>query len=106
MLQYKIHINDKDMNEIERLFSSKSIERGGLFLYKKSDAIQFVEECQKRKIIILGIDSFKLLQNNIQPLLEESIDISLETFDNKSYAKLSNFLKARPNDLFFEIICE
>lgn len=94
------------MNEVESLFLDKAIERAGLFLYRKNDALNFIEECKRRKIVILGFDGFKIAPDYTQPSMSDSIDISLKPFNENSYEVLLDFIKERNDDLFFEIVCE
>lgn len=102
---YKTHINPKKMNEVELLFLNKSMEKAGIFLYNKSDSLQFIEECRRRKVTVLGIDGFKISEDGNHPLIEDSIDISLYPFDEGSYEMLLDFLTKRDDHIFFEIVC-
>jgi len=67
--------------------------------------LDFIKECRKRKIVILGVDGFKVSENCILPLIEESIDISLDPFNERSYEVLFGFLTKRDDYIFFEIVC-
>ncbi len=94
------------MNKVELAFSKKAaIDRGTWFLLRKDDAVDFIVECQKASIEILGIDGFyKIDEVTIQPSMEHSIDYSLEPTQNV-HEKAIKFLKAMPDNLFFEIVC-
>jgi hypothetical protein len=90
------------MNSVELLFKNKAIVRGGLLLFSKNDAVQFVWECQKENIKILGIDSFKIIADKIQPSLENSCDFS-KTNETKNYDKAVDFITKRSDEFYFEI---
>ena len=94
------------MNKIEQLFMVKALERGGLFLYSKENALEFVKECEKEKIQLLGIDGFFITDKSTQPSMDYSIDFSSSLFEGTVYNKAIDFLEASPNNLFFEIVCE
>jgi len=90
------------MNTVELLFKDKAIIRGGLMLFSKNDAVKFVRECQKEKIKILGIDSFKIIGEKIQPSLENSVDFS-KTNETANYDGAVDFIKSRSEEFYFEI---
>jgi len=93
------------MNSIELMFLDKSIKRGGVVSYPKKDALDFVKECRNQSIRILGIDGFYITETYTQPSLEDSVDYSrLEA--NVVYDLAIAFLKDRPDELYFEIVCD
>ena len=98
------------MNIVENKFIEKAIVRpGGMMIFSKKNAIDFVYECQKEAIIILGIDAFYLYENDkIQPVMEHGINYS--SFDRPAaplvpYESVVDFLKSKDDNLFFEINC-
>jgi hypothetical protein len=94
------------MNKVEQKFKQKAIERGGLFLYSKKNAMEFVNECRHERIHLLGVDGFSLTENSTQPSINDSIDFSSSFFRGEMYEKAIDFLEQRSDALFFEIICE
>lgn len=94
------------MNSIERKFVNRGIERGGILLLQRNDAIKFIEECQKQNVIILGIDGFFITEDLTQPSMEHSIDISNKTFTKSEYNMLTRFLQDKNSTMYFEIICK
>jgi hypothetical protein len=94
------------MNKVEKIFIAKALERGGLFLYSRENAIAFVKACNKEQIRLLGIDGFSLTGNSIQPDLQHSIDFSSLFFEGDVCKKAIDFLETRSDDLFFEVVCE
>lgn len=98
------------MNKIELKFKDRVvIDRGTYFLFAKGDSIDFVKECMKENIAILGIDGFyKVDEDTIQPSMENSMDFSLSSYVPKTdslYNDAIKFLEEREDNLFFEITC-
>ncbi|MBB1139568.1 hypothetical protein [Myroides sp. WP-1] len=94
------------MNKIEVLFSSRAINRGGILLFSKRDALDFIEQCKYFEIVILGIDGFFISESLTQPSLEDSIDYSGTLSISGIYEKALEFVNNRDANLYFEIICE
>ena len=116
-----------ELNEVEQLFLSRSLgdgkRIGGTILFSKHIALEFVEECKKRKIPILGIDSFLVGKNiqptkgftitekSVQPIQDYSIDFSLPPFKydvynvDEIYYKSTTLIKESPDHVYFEIAC-
>jgi hypothetical protein len=84
---------------------SKAINRSGIYLYSKDNALQFINECKKQKVAILGIDGFYLDGNTTQPSMENSIDFSTKPFIESIYDEAINFLEFRDDKMYFEIVC-
>ena len=93
------------MNKVEQMFIKKGIRRGGIILYSKKDALEFIKECSKYEVEVLGIDGFFITNTTTQPCLEDSVDFSTSSFANV-YEKAIEFLENRKSDLYFEIVCE
>ncbi len=96
------------MNEVEKDFKDKAIIREEIFLFSKENALSFIAACQKKKIGILGIDGFFLIEDKIQPSSENSIDFSSGDYVRESgsiYSEATNFLNEKDEKLFFEIVC-
>jgi hypothetical protein len=98
------------MNKVEQKFKDRAaINRKSYFLFAKNDAIDFVNECRKEKIYILGIDGFyRIDDTTIQPSLDNSIDFSSLLQSAKVidiYSIAIDFLRNRNGELFFEIVC-
>ena len=91
------------MNNIENFFKSKVVNRNGILLYSKKDAIEFVRMSKKLNVRLLGIDGFFLTETTIQPSMRDSIDFSKEA-GLEIYELALGFLEERPNNLFFEIV--
>ncbi len=98
------------MNKVELRFQDKSISRGNDLVYPKSTAIEFIKECQKENIQILGVDAFIIKENFHQPSLDNSIDFTLSPYKNASkmntWEIAIGFLNERNNEFFFEIVCD
>ena len=59
---------------IEKSFEKRALIKGGVFLLRPDDAIQFVKACKQQGIAILGIEGFKIFGQRIQPFQEHSLD--------------------------------
>lgn len=67
------------MNTVEEMFESVGLRVGGVFLLLPEDARDFVRECERRGLAILGIDGFRVIaetRTKIQPVQEISTDLS------------------------------
>lgn len=86
---------------IEEL-TKRAMHRPGIDLYSVEDAILLVRLCQQASIQILGIDAFKIYGDKIQPIMENSVDLSE---DDDSYNSAIKFLTDRYNLSFmYEIV--
>jgi len=96
------------MNRVEKQFQDKAIVRGGIMLFTKDNALSFVKACKESGVQVLGIDAFHLLEENIQPSLDNSVDFSSSEYELNAediYSEAMNFLNEKSNNLFFEIVC-
>jgi hypothetical protein len=97
-----------ELNKIEQLFAAKAIIRPGTFLLKPIDAIEFLTECQKQEINILGVDAFYLVEEKVQPSLMHSVDFTSSRrreMDINVYDEVRKLIEAA-NDMYFEIIID
>jgi len=67
---------DLSMNKVEKMFLEKGVKRGGILLYSKKDALEFVGACKDHEIGLLGIDGFFISETTTQPSMEDSVDYS------------------------------
>lgn len=95
------------MNNIEDLFKNRAIQRGGIKLYSKYDAMSFVEECYKQSVYILGIDGFYITDETTEPSIENSVDFTVLSLKKENIFEIAKeFLDKKDESLFFEIIYE
>ena len=94
------------MNKVEVLFAERAINRGGILLFSRKDALNFIEHCKSFGISILGIDGFFISESFTQPSLENSIDYSAKLLNSDIYENALEFVSNRDPNLYFEIICE
>ena len=93
------------LTHIEKSFEKRALIRGGVFLLKPDDAIQFVKACQEQGIAVLGIEGFKIFGQHIQPFQEHSLDF--EEVIEDSHETTMKFLEDRKDTgLWFEIVSE
>ncbi|REG76896.1 hypothetical protein [Algoriphagus antarcticus] len=95
------------MNRIEKLFKDRVVQRGGINLYSKVDALNFIKECEKDQVYILGVDGFYITEDKTEPSLDNSIDFSLLSVNrDRVFLMLKEFFNNKEESLFFEIIYE
>ncbi|MEZ4912398.1 MAG: hypothetical protein R2774_16230 [Saprospiraceae bacterium] len=94
------------MNKVEILFSGRALNRGGVLLFSKKDALDFIKQCKNCDITILGIDGFFISEMATQPSLEDSIDYSTTFPSTCVYKNALKFVEERDDNLYFEIVCE
>lgn len=94
------------MNVVEHQFVQKGLNRAGIIMYPKSDALDFIKECSKHRIRILGIDGFFITDTITQPSLEDSIDFSAASSVEVVCEKAVAFIESRNIRLYFEIVCD
>jgi hypothetical protein len=97
------------MNIVEINFKGKGILRNNVYVYQKKVAIDFINECRRYGIDILGIDAFIMKENFHQPSMENSIDFSempeLKNSHRNIWDLAIAFLNERDNIYYFEIVC-
>lgn len=95
------------MNKVEMQFADKAIRRGGILLFRKTDALEFVQVCKKQGVDILGIDSFIITDTTTQSSLEHSIDFSDGRFKPlvSIFDEATSFLRKQDDSFYFEIVC-
>ncbi len=93
------------MMKIKDRFQNVAVNRNGITLYRKTDALRVIDECERENIVILGIDSFFISDNYTQPSLDNSVDFtSLNICQGGLYSKARRFLNSQSNKLHFEIV--
>jgi hypothetical protein len=97
-----------ELNQVEILFSERAIIRGGILIFTKQDTLEFIEQCRKSGIGILGIDAFFITETSTQPSMEHSVDYSSDRADQDcyNYDRALKFVAEKDDHIFFEIVCE
>jgi hypothetical protein len=98
-------------NDIEARFRPKGTICRGILLLPAVVALEFIDECKKENISLLGFDGFRIIDGEqIQPYLEHSLDLSSITFQHLSKNSKLNlaqqFIAQRQTveDLVFEMV--
>ncbi|AFM14051.1 hypothetical protein [Turneriella parva] len=101
------------LSKIEAEFLSQAFTTsGGWPIFTKIVAAEFIKACRRENIKILGIDGFFILdkvRKVIQPSMEHSVDFTSTSFGGfveNVYADSLRFIQSKPDELFFEILCE
>lgn len=94
------------MNIVREYLKTKAIWVSNIPLLSTCDSIVFIELCQSENIKILGIDTFIIYSNGIQPLLEESVDYSInENSNENNWNMAKEFIFSRCNKgYYYEIV--
>jgi hypothetical protein len=91
---------------LEDEFRPRATIRGGILMFPADDAIALIQEAHKRRIRILGIDTFQLTANTTQPLLDHMLDLSTRGFyAEDDWDQSVDFIKRRAAHGFhFEVV--
>ena len=92
--------------QLESAFEQRGVLRGGILLLRPGDAVALTEAAKQKGIRVLGIDAFRLGSGTTQPLMEHSVDLSVESGMVDCWAKASEFIRKQPVDLVFEVVLE
>ena len=93
------------LTQIEKHFENLALIRGGVFLLRPADAMQFVNTCKEQGIAVLGVEGFKVFGENIQPFQEHSIDF--EGVIEDAHEATVQFLQDRQDTgLWFEVVTD
>lgn len=91
-------------NNFEILLLGKEINKGGLNLYRYSDALLLIDLCNKNGVRVLGIDGFDISDGYTHPLMEHSVDFSTIELANSNEAAYNFLVSRKKLDLVYEII--
>jgi hypothetical protein len=92
---------------IEKEFEKVATVRGGISLFKPSDALNLIKRCHNLNRKILGIDSFRITEQTTQPFLEHSIDFSFINASSGNWLEAEKFILEREHEgLVFEVVYE
>jgi len=80
------------------------VRPGGMMVFSKSDAIEFIDACKNEEIQILGIDGFYVDEDLIQPSMKHSIDYSIDDINENKHDEAINFLLDQDAAMYFEIV--
>ena len=101
------------MDPLEREFKDRVILHRELFLFRANDAIDFIGRCHELGRPILGIDSFRLSGESIQPFMEYSVDYSSVAWSmthsgsEDIWQEAETFIRSHSElELVFEIVHE
>ncbi len=75
-------------------------------MFAADDAIALIQEAHKRRIIILGIDTFRLTEKTTEPMLDHILDLSTRGFfADDDWDQSIRFIQERARHGFhFEIV--
>ena len=87
-------------------FKPRAKIRGGIAMYEAGDAVELIQEAHKRRIRVLGIDTFRLTEKTTEPMLDHILDLSARGFfANDDWDQSIQFIQERTNRQFhFEVV--
>ncbi len=96
------------MSKLSDEFAAQGRKRAGVLFLQPKVALALVRAARERGVRVLGIDGFKLTETTVQPVMEESIDLSADPRDwDRSWALAEDFLARRMSTgLYFEVVIE
>jgi hypothetical protein len=98
------------MNKVEELFAEKGIWGSGSYVYNKEVTIDFIIQCRKFNIRILGIDALLFGEGFTQPSMDNSIDFTASQYEGNNLENVwdiaLNFMEKNDDKYYFEIVCE
>ena len=102
------NVAKRAMRPIEQDFYTRSLIRGGVLLLSPQDALNLVARARKERIRVLGIDGFFLRNEETEPSMEHSIDLTAgRDLAKDSWSSAERFLQQRVGSgMHFEIVLE
>jgi hypothetical protein len=92
------------MELLEKAFLSRGLLRGGILLLDAAAAIAFVVAAETQRTRILGVESFMVEGEKVQPLLDHILDLSSPPSDFDSWRSARRFIEERASRGFlFEV---
>jgi hypothetical protein len=91
---------------LEDEFRERASVRGGIAMFRPEDAIALLEEAHRRRVRVLGIDTFRLSTSATEPMYEHTLDISARgALSEDDWALAIEFVRQRSNAGFhFEVV--
>jgi hypothetical protein len=92
------------MNNIFDQFKEQSIQRGRTLYFSPLKAMEILRHLEREQIKVLGLDAVRISNNETQPFLEHSIDLSNREDCHKTAIR---FIEEKIGlELFFEIVID
>lgn len=96
---------EEKYKEIDKFTEEKAISRGKMKMYKLEDAIEFIGLLEKEKIEIMGIDGFKIYEDNkIQPFMIYSNNYSGKYGNWQESIDFVKKVAEADSEIIFEIV--
>ena len=98
-------------NIIGNLIDEKSyLKSGGVKLLTFIDTIDILLIAKELNVSLLGIDGFYIVEERLQPSMEDSIDISITPYGtledeyNAAFQFLDNVISKNSDTLYYELV--
>lgn len=97
----EVHI----MDQIEKEFHERAIQRGGMCLYNAQDAIAVIRRCKELNMVIIGMDAYMITDLTIQPFFDYSINYTSVGFQTGNWEEAEAFISRNAEkDFVFEVL--
>jgi|SRR5262245_19293506 len=93
------------LNALEKQFEASGRLIGSVFVLRPSDALRFVDACERARVAILGVEGFRVFGDKIQPDQDHGFDLEGRTEGSHDYTR--RFITERlDSDLWFEVVAD
>lgn len=99
------------LNYVQLKFLPRAVLHHGMFLLRYDEALEFVQECERENLLILGIDGLWLHGYGIQPDMGHDLDFTTKDGPKSAlgdcWAGSIEWLQQRSDlELWYEIVCD
>ena len=92
------------MHDFEQNFLARATQRGGLTLFRASDASALVEAARAQGVPVLGVETFLLTAEATHPQMDHILDLSGANEQRDTWTEAHRFITDRGGgDYFFEV---
>ena len=91
---------------LEDEFRPRATIRGGILMFTADDAIALIDEAHKRRIRVLGIDTFRLTEKATEPQMDHTLELSNRGFyAEDDWDQCAEFIRQRAqHDFHYEVV--
>ena len=99
-------MNEEDKyKKIDEFVEKNAIKRNNLRIYKPEDAIELIKLLEKQKVEIMGMDGFKIYEDNrIQPFMEYSNAYSNNEGNWEESIEFVTEVSEKDKEIIFELV--
>jgi hypothetical protein len=83
------------MHEFEQSFLACATNRGGLTLFKPSDAVSFIAAARVHGIPVVGVETFVVTESTTEPQMDHILDLSGADAHCDTWSEAEHFISER-----------